>query len=572
MTDNVDVIIIGGGPAAILCGAILKRENLRFHIFEKGKAHKDRDREDPYDVSSGFAGAGLFSDGKLSYPPSASWMWKNLMPRPLENAYTDVQNWLGHCGINIDEWNADWLSEKFYDNSDDLKTYKSDYLDQTARDVVSNIAMKELSRYTSMCTEIVEISKEDNLYTVRDNYGKTYTAKRIVYATGKAALSKDIWTYPTINRHFMAEVGVRIEVPTKNFVPAKTDNRDYKIIDSTEDGIQIRTFCSCKNGRMLESRYNDHVTFNGEAGDTGKGTIGIVIRVSDSDNKYIPLFRQVIESNEKICKSLKDYMCVTGIYGDRVDDMIRKRISSLVTNSNYDGSVVAPEIEKWGYYPVINSDLCDSDGNLWIGDSTGVFRGLLAAFVSGAYAGEFLLKERDQQFNSYVKKLGIRVSSTQPMPVVFTAQSKKDFYCRDAICQFVFEHGCLPVNPFRLFGYFLDDRVDRDTIRRGNNQMISSADELWVFGDIANGVLFEIASALRQHKKLRFFTVATRASEIKELPLDAIKFEPEVHAGNIKKKDLIEFIQNEGGSEEPGYRQIDMYEFIDRQSRADEQQ
>ncbi len=42
--------------------------------------------------------------------------------------------------------------------------------------------------------------------------------------------------------------------------------------------------------------------------------------------------------------------------------------------------------------------------------------------------------------------------------------------------------------------------------------------------------------------------------------------------GNIKKKDLIEFIQNEGGSNELGYRQIDMYDFIDRQSRADEQQ
>lgn len=570
MTDNLDVIIIGGGPAGILCGAVLKRENIRFHIFEKGKAHKDRDRERPYDVSCGFTGAGLFSDGKLSYPPSASWMWKNLMPKPLEKAYTDVYNWLEHCGISIDEWNPDWIARKLYDNSDDLKTYKSDYLDQTARDVISNIAENELSDHASMCTEIVEISKEDNFYTVKDKNGKTYTAKRIVYATGKAAVSDDIWSYAVINRHFMAEVGVRIEVPTKNFVPAKTDNRDYKIIDSTEDGIQIRTFCSCKNGRMLESRYHDYMTFNGEAGDTGKGTIGIVIRVLDSDNQYIPIFSRVIESKEKISKSLRDYMSGSEIYGNSVDNIIRERISSLVINNNYDGSVVAPEIEKWGYYPVINSDLCDSDGNLWVGDSTGVFRGLMAAFVSGAYAGEFLLKDREHRFNSYVKKLGIKVSSTRPMPVVFTAQSKKDFYCRDAICQFVFEHGCLPVNPFRLFGYFLDDRVDRDTIRRGNNQMISSADELWVFGDIANGVLFEIASALRQHKKLRFFTVATRASEIKELPLDEIKFEPEVHAGNIKKKDLIEFIQNEGGSEEPGYRQIDMYDFIDRQSRANE--
>lgn len=67
-------------------------------------------------------------------------------------------------------------------------------------------------------------------------------------------------------------------------------------------------------------------------------------------------------------------------------------------------------------------------------------------------------------------------------PVIYTAQSKQFFYCGDAVCQFVFERGRIPVNPFRAFDYFLGDRVNRDLVRRGNYAMLQRSDELWVFG------------------------------------------------------------------------------------------
>src|SRR5580704_15510026 len=68
--------------------------------------------------------------------------------------------------------------------------------------------------------------------------------------------------------------------------------------------------------------------------------------------------------------------------------------------------------------------------------------------------------------------------------VVFTAQSKREFYCRDAVCEYVFRQGRIPLNPFRVFGYFLGDRVDRDVVRAGNNNLIRISDELWVFGEL----------------------------------------------------------------------------------------
>jgi len=78
------------------------------------------------------------------------------------------------------------------------------------------------------------------------------------------------------------------------------------------------------------------------------------------------------------------------------------------------------------------------------------------------------------------------------------------------------------------FDYFLNDRVDRDLIRRANNQLIALCDELWVFGDIANGVMFEILLAKNLEKPIRYFTIATRSSEIVEVSLKDLPFEAEL--------------------------------------------
>ena len=87
----------------------------------------------------------------------------------------------------------------------------------------------------------------------------------------------------------------------------------------------------------------------------------------------------------------------------------------------------------------------------------------------------------------------------------------------------------LPLNPFRVFEYFLGDRVDRELVRQANNNLISRSDELWVFGDhIADGVFFEIRYAQELGKQLRFFTVHNIVEEIHEIAPEELRFEPEV--------------------------------------------
>ena len=137
------------------------------------------------------------------------------------------------------------------------------------------------------------------------------------------------------------------------------------------------------------------------------------------------------------------------------------------------------------------------------------------------------------------EKYNFGVSSTTPFNTVFTAQSKVFYYCQNAVCEFVFNQNRLPINPFKVFDYFLNDRVERDLIRRANNQLISMCDELWVFGDIANGVMFEILTAKKLNKPIKYFTIATKSAEITEVSINDMVFESEME---LTQDQINEFI------------------------------
>ena len=75
-----------------------------------------------------------------------------------------------------------------------------------------------------------------------------------------------------------------------------------------------------------------------------------------------------------------------------------------------------------------------------------------------------------------------------------------------------------------LFDYFLLDSVDRDTIRNANNNVVARADELWVFGPIADGVLAEIKLAKELDKPIRYFKIE-KSKNIIETSEEEIEFE-----------------------------------------------
>lgn len=113
--------------------------------------------------------------------------------------------------------------------------------------------------------------------------------------------------------------------------------------------------------------------------------------------------------------------------------------------------------------------------------------------------------------------------------VVFTAMSKKYFYMRFFVTKFVLDQGAVPINPFASFDYFLLDAVERDTVRRANNTLVARADELWVFGDIADGVRAEVVQAWQQQKTVRFF-VFRDDKHIYEVAINDVVYEDGVES------------------------------------------
>ena len=111
----------------------------------------------------------------------------------------------------------------------------------------------------------------------------------------------------------------------------------------------------------------------------------------------------------------------------------------------------------------------------------------------------------------------------QKNKIVFTSYSKKNFYARAEVSQFVLRAGHTPINPFMNFDYNLSGVVDKSLIRVANNTLMAAADELWVFGDISDGVLVEIYLAKKQSKLVRYFMIHN--SDFQEVDESSVRLE-----------------------------------------------
>lgn len=111
------------------------------------------------------------------------------------------------------------------------------------------------------------------------------------------------------------------------------------------------------------------------------------------------------------------------------------------------------------------------------------------------------------------------------MKVVFTAMSKKRFYLRAHITKYVIDNDAIPINPFMCFNYFLLDTVSRDAIRRANSKLLSLCEELWVFGEISDGVLKEIWQAKKENKPIKYFKIVDEPLKFIEIDEEELIYE-----------------------------------------------
>jgi len=96
------------------------------------------------------------------------------------------------------------------------------------------------------------------------------------------------------------------------------------------------------------------------------------------------------------------------------------------------------------------------------------------------------------------------------------------------ICRHAFNEGVVPINPFNVFGYYLYELVERDMVRNGNNNLLLRCDELWVYGDISDGMLSEINTFNKTGKPVRCFDISGLPESVVEVEISKLPFEANV--------------------------------------------
>lgn len=297
MEQKYDVVIIGAGPAGIFTALELLRKgsNKKILIVEKGSAiesrrcpkHKTHQCVNckPYcHITTGFSGAGAFSDGKLSLSSDVGGDLPRLIGDDLVQEtihYTD--------GIYL-EFGADEHVEGV-SNPEEVKEIRKRAIQaglklvdcpirhlgtEKAQDIYYAIEQHLLSHGVDLlfgyeCTDlIIEDQICRGAYLAKKEDRRTVYADHVVVATGRRGAE---WLETLCSEHGIAhepgtvDIGVRIEVRNEIMETVNKVLYESKLIGYPPPfKNKVRTFCQNPGGFVSQENYdNDLAVVNGHS-------------------------------------------------------------------------------------------------------------------------------------------------------------------------------------------------------------------------------------------------------------------------------------------------------------------
>ena len=294
-----DVIIVGAGPSGYMCAYELANKNkeLKILLLDRGKniyerkcpvlEHKIdkcpinqkgyRECYPACSITSGFGGAGAYSDGKFNITTEfGGWLTDYMSPEQL----IDIINY-------VDDINLSFGATKVLTNPDTDKVREIErramsvgvkLLRSKVRHLGTEENIKILSRiYDSLkekidmrfSTRVTDIVVEDKKVTgVKLDNGEVVEGQSVVLGVGREG-SK--WISELFDRYHIemsqtqVDVGVRVECP--NIVMEEINKNLYegKFIYKTSVGSTVRTFCSNPGGHVVMENYEGVVNVNGHS-------------------------------------------------------------------------------------------------------------------------------------------------------------------------------------------------------------------------------------------------------------------------------------------------------------------
>ena len=463
MNTNYDLIIVGAGPAGIFTALeMLRRDSKqKILILEKGKAIEKRACPKhkigkcvsckPCAITTGFSGAGAFSDGKLSLSEEVGGDLPSLIGVDLAREtieYTDgIYLEFGadpHVeGLGFDEEkkeirrNAIKAGLKLVDCPiRHLGTEKAQEIYYAIEQYLLNGGVEIL--FNTECLDLV-ITEDEVCTGVTAKIGGetvTLTANNVVVATGRRGAD---WLEKLCAEHNIAhqpgtvDIGVRVEV--RNEIMERVNNVLYesKLVGYPAPfKNKVRTFCQNPGGFVSQENYDDDLAVvNGHSyKDHKSNNTNLAILVS---HNFSTPFNQPIEYAKKVgelTNMLGNGHILVQRFGDILDgkrtwpeelsqsnvrptlpdaeagditaampyrammniiNFIKAADEVVPGFASYETLLYSPELKFYSNRVKMDKSLTTSVKGLFcLGDSSGWTRGLMMASVMGVLMGRRL--------------------------------------------------------------------------------------------------------------------------------------------------------------------------------------
>ncbi len=290
---NYDVIIIGAGPSGIFCAyeLIHQRPDMKILMIEKGRPIEKRvcpKRKTkvcvgckPCSITTGFAGAGAFSDGKLSLSPDVGGNLPEILGYDQAvSLIKDSDDIYLKFGADTNVYGVDKAEEireirrrainanlkliecpiRHLGTEEGYKIYNrlQDHLEEQGVEMIFN-------------TMVTDIKIEDGaVKSVVTDKGEEYAAPEVVASVGREGAD---WLSHICKDHGIetevgtVDVGVRVEVRDEIMEFLNKNLYEAKLVYYTPTfDDKVRTFCTNPSGEVATEYYeNGLAVVNGHA-------------------------------------------------------------------------------------------------------------------------------------------------------------------------------------------------------------------------------------------------------------------------------------------------------------------
>ena len=437
---NKKVVIVGAGVAGINAATTLIDKGYPgelITIIDKGN---DPFKRKPEEVMTGMLGAGVWSDGKLTYHTAIGGQLSKycgeekamkLMKQVVDN-FTRFHPKPEEIFCSDPQAEPDFIKPHFGLRLFPVWHIGSNYLHEIAINWYNYLVNKGINFMWE--TEVKHIIFESNflLYNKDNKSGTMFKLNydKLIFAVGKSGIDfaqklSDEYKLPTEPKS--VQIGVRFEAPQKYFQKLIDISYDFKLYQKF-DNVSLRSFCTNNNAAYVavEETYGD-ITYNGHAkkGEEFRNDMtnfGILMEIKGIENPF-EWSREVVRNIQEMIKfgeqggvyyspnntrkpsltsegeivksfqinNLVKFKLVFGEYADYILNFIDQM--NEVFEFGDDWGMYIPEVKYLSPEPLVNYmdlSLVEYENVHFVGDALSA-RGITVSGAHGIYVAESLI-------------------------------------------------------------------------------------------------------------------------------------------------------------------------------------